>query len=349
MGKANHNLIDKNKRISLLLLFMLTLAFSCKEKKKDATLGQVKDTEKKEIKQPTFEYQEVTGIGKDSLYNRRDNSDIIKVGDTYYVWYSRMDSPITPGYWATLWYATSKDEGHTWQEQGMALGLGEEGTFDSHSVFTPNILVHKGKYYLYYTGVKPTPGNPKGKFEANNTTDITAIGLAVSDNPDGPFKRVENNPVLTISDTPEDFDSYRIDDTSMLVKENKIWLYYKGRSIIHGKKGPKLTEMGVATADSPEGPFVKHEGSILEKGHEVLIWRKGDEILSLASISQSINAAKDGLRFSAKHDSLQNIPKAPGLYRPHLEDGNPEVDAPGWGIAMKGKKGLTYLLRYEIK
>ena len=81
----------------------------------------------------------------------------------------------------------------------------------------------------------------------------------------------------------------------------------------------------------------------------MLIWRKGDEILSLASISQSINAAKDGLRFSAKHDSLQNIPKAPGLYRPHLEDGNPEVDAPGWGIAMKSKKGLTYLLRYEIK
>ena len=102
---SNQFLINKIKSIFLMLLCTLTLVFSCKEKKKDATVAQVQDTEKKEIKKPTFEYQEVTGIGKDSLYNRRDNSDIIKVGDTYYVWYSRMDSPITSGYWATLWYA----------------------------------------------------------------------------------------------------------------------------------------------------------------------------------------------------------------------------------------------------
>jgi len=92
------------------------------------------------------------------LFNRRDNSDIIKVGDKYYVWYTRMDSPVTPGYWGTIWYATSEDEGYTWTEKGMALGTGDEGTFDGHAVFTPNILAYKGKFYLYYTGVKtPLP------------------------------------------------------------------------------------------------------------------------------------------------------------------------------------------------
>lgn len=54
-----------------------------------------------------FSYQDITGIGKDSIYNRRDNSDVIKVGNTYYVWYTRMDSPVTAGYWGTIWYATS--------------------------------------------------------------------------------------------------------------------------------------------------------------------------------------------------------------------------------------------------
>jgi len=309
--------MNKLKSIPLAIICILTLTYSCKEKKKDDTV--VQGTEKKEITKPIFEYQEVTGIGKDSIYNRRDNSDIIKIGDTYYIWYTRMNSPITSGYWGTIWYATSKDEGYTWTEQGMALGLGEEGAFDSHSVFTPNILAYKGKYYLYYTGVKPTPGNPDKKFENNTETDITALGLAVANSPDGPFKRVENNPILTVSETPEDFDSYRIDDTSMLVKDHKVWMYYKGRSIIHGAEGPKLTEMGVAT------------------------------ILSLASISQSINSAKDGLHFSIKNDSLQDIPRAPGLYRPHLEEGNPEVGIPGWGIALKGKKGLVYFDRYEIK
>lgn len=331
-----------NVCVLITLLFLASCNFKNKEK---VTVA------KNKTKAPTteFTYQQVSGIGLDSLYNRRDNSDIIKVGDTYYVWYSRMDSPITSGYWATIWYATSKDEGHSWQEQGMALGLGEKGQFDSHSVFTPNILAYKDTYYLYYTGVKPTPGNLKGEFEGNHTTDITAIGLAVSDSPDGPFKRVENNPVLSISQTPEDFDSYRIDDASLLVKDNKIWLYYKGRSIILGAEGPKLTEMNVAYSDHPEGPFIKHEGSLLDKSHEVLIWEKDKGVASLASISKTINFAKDGKHFSILVDSLTNIPKAPGLYRPDLEGSNLNAITPGWGIAMKVKKGEAYLVRFEMK
>ena len=38
---------------------------------------------------------------------RRDPSDVIKVGDLFYVWYSK--GKISPGYDATLWYATSPD------------------------------------------------------------------------------------------------------------------------------------------------------------------------------------------------------------------------------------------------
>lgn len=326
-----------------IILISACLWYACS----DNPSKRIKTEEAKSTETVTFSYSDVTGIGIDSVYNRRDPSDVIKVDNKYYVWYSRMDSPITSGYWATIWYATSEDEGHTWQEQGMALGLGKEGAFDSHSVFTPNILAYEGKYYLYYTAVKPTPENPDKKFENNITNDFTAIGVAVADSPDGPFKRVPNNPIIAYSETLSDFDSYRVDDASMLVRDNKIWLYYKGRCIEHGKDGPKLTEMGVAMADTPEGPFVK-KGTLLDKGHEVLIWKEGKGIACLASISQSINYADDGLQFNMQYDSLQDIPKAPGLYRPHLEDGNPNTAIPGWGIAMKGSKGLTYLLRYEI-
>ncbi|MDX2430793.1 MAG: family 43 glycosylhydrolase, partial [Bacteroides sp.] len=296
----------------------------------------------------SFSYTEISGIGKDTLYNRRDNSDIIKVGNTYYVWYTRMDSPITPGYWGTIWYATSEDEGFTWKEQGMALGTGKEGAFDSHAVFTPNILAYEGKYYLYYTGVKPTPGNPNKEFEANSTTDITAIGLAVADSPDGPFIRIQDNPVLAISEDSAAFDSFRIDDASLLVREERIWLYYKGRSRIHGKKGPGLTQMGVAYADKPEEPYIKHEGPLLDKSHEVLIWSRDAGVASLASINKSINFARDGIEFQAIQTELSNIPKAPGLYRPELEDGNANGKSPGWGISMVQKKGLAYLLRFEM-
>jgi hypothetical protein len=297
----------------------------------------------------SFTYSDVLGIGKDAQDNRRDPSDIIKVGGKYYIYYTKMISPQTSGYWGTIWYATSEDEGYTWQEQGMAIGLGEEGTFDSHSVFTPNILSYKEKYYLYYTAVQPTPGNANGEFEGNSTNDFTAIGLAVAESPDGPFTKVENNPVLTISKDSADFDSYRIDDAALLVKDSKIWLYYKGRSIIYGKTGPRHTKMGVAFAENPEGPFMKHHEPIIDKGHEVLIWSQNGGIASLASLSKSIHFAKDGLHFTAFQENLSNIPMAPGLYRPELEEGNVIQKFPGWGISMVQKKGVAYLVRFEMR
>ncbi len=312
------------------------------------------NSEKEENKQEekletvSFSYSEVTGIGKDPVYNRRDPSDIIKVGNKYYVWYTRMDSPVRAGYWGTIWYATSEDEGYTWQEQGMALGLGAEGKFDSHSVFTPNILAHSGKYYLYYTAVQPTPGNADKAFENNSTNDFTAIGLAVADSPDGPFERIANNPILEVAVDTTAFDSYRIDDASLLVKEGEIWMYYKGRCYIDGKEGPRRTKMGVAIAAHPAGPYQKHDGPILDHSHEVLIWLKNGGVASLASINSSINLASDGINFAPIQQNLSHIPTAPGLYRPHLGNGNPTNEIPGWGISMKQSKGEAYLLRYEI-
>lgn len=306
-------------------------------------VNNVKPTEK-----VSFSYSEVEGIGKDPVYNRRDPSDIIKVGNKYYIWYTRMDKPNRSGYWGTIWYATSEDEGHTWQEQGMALGLGAEGTFDSHSVFTPNILAYKGKYYMYYTGVQPTPGNPDKKFEGNSTNDFTGIGVAVADSVDGPFKRIPNNLVIAHSEVSSDFDSYRVDDASILIRDGKIWLYYKGRCIEYGKEGPKHTQMGVAMANQPEGPFIKHVTPLIEKGHEVLIWNQNGGVASLASLSKSIHWAKDGLGFSPLAENLTSIPMAPGLYRPHLENGNKASQIPGWGICMRQSKGEAHLFRYEI-
>ena len=50
---------------------------------------------------------------------------------------------------ADIWYATSRD-GFNWEECGPAVQRGQAGSFDDRSAFTPDILVHNGKYYLYY-------------------------------------------------------------------------------------------------------------------------------------------------------------------------------------------------------
>lgn len=76
--------------------------------------------------------------------NRRDPSDIIKVGDTWHIWYSRMKTEERSGYDASVWHATSIDEGKTWTEQSEAIPRGTGNDWDVTSTFTPNILYYEG-------------------------------------------------------------------------------------------------------------------------------------------------------------------------------------------------------------
>ena len=109
----------------------------------------------------TFTYTAIPALTRGNTnIIRRDNSDIIKVGSTYYVWYSYRRSDTvgyagdkgTSGYYADIWYATSED-GYEWTEKGLAVGKGGAGEWDEQSVFTPGVLAKDGRYYIYYTAV----------------------------------------------------------------------------------------------------------------------------------------------------------------------------------------------------
>jgi predicted GH43/DUF377 family glycosyl hydrolase len=196
------------------------------------------------INEVIFSYQELKGLEPENGVCRRDPSDVIQVDGTYYLWYTKTEKQYS-GYDASIWYASSND-GKTWVERGEALGRGAIGGWDEHSVFTPNILKAMGKYYLFYTGVKPTDGNLDGKFENNSINDITSIGSAEANHPDSLFVRISPDPVLKISERADDFDSYRVDDACLIFKDNKYLLYYKGRSRKQSEEGPRHTKLGVA-------------------------------------------------------------------------------------------------------
>jgi len=322
------------------------------------------DIELPEFRNKSFSFQELAGknadgsrgIGEQKGATRRDPSDVIKVNGTYYVWYSKVihaevdekeKSLKHSGYVATIWYATSKDKGHTWKEQGKALDVGSEGSFDAQAVFTPNILEYKNKYYLYYTGVKHTPG--LDHFENNSTNDFTNIGVAVAHSPGGPFRRISVDPILPYNPDGTSFDSYRVDDASLLIRNGKIWLYYKGRNLADGRSGPAQTKMGVAFADKPKGPYNKYEGNpILDKSHEVFIWAHREGVAAYASISKTLEYAMDGLDFKSQKAGIKTVPKpnAPGAYREELT-GHVEY-GPGvkWGISMRHGPN-PHLVRWE--
>jgi beta-xylosidase len=335
--------MKKNYYSSLLLLFLLsTHSIIAQEANTPFSGGE-------------FKFSEVSGIGYEAGVTRRDPSDVIKVGETYYLYYTKIPDA-QPEYWgagywgASVWCAKSEDEGFTWTEVGQMLDVGENGKWDSQAVFTPNIFFADGKYYLYYTGVKPTPGNPKGEFENNNISDITAIGVAVADSPTGPFKRINQEPILKVSVEPEKFDSYRVDDAALLYRNGLYWMYYKGRSLLGGSGGPAHTSMGVAYAKHPEGPYTKFGKEILERSHEVFIWPQGTGVAALASLSETFEYAPDGIDFMSNklNIKVQERAVAPGGFRPDLTD--PVVVGEGlkWGISMIHNKHECYLVRFEL-
>jgi len=307
---------------------------------------------KKYFSEKEFQFQLVDGIGFEEGVTRRDPSDVIKVGDTYYVYYTKVYGR-SPGYWGTVWVAVSEDEGYTWTEVGEVLGTGAKGKWDSQAVFTPNIMEEDGTFYLYYTAVQPTPTNKNGEFENNSITDYTAIGVAMADNPLGPFDRYSKNPILTISKDRELFDSYRVDDAVLLKKNGKFRLYYKGRKYSDGNSGPLHTKMGVAFADSPTGPFEKYrDNPILNKSHEVFLWKQNSGIACLASLSSTFEYAPDGLDFTSSLAAVkipgEQRPKAPGAFRPELT-GLPPQNELSWGISMIHNGANCYLVRWELK
>lgn len=318
--------------------------------------------EKPGISSLEFSFKPIKALKRTRGVIRRDPSDVIKVDDTYYVYYTKVVKKDLPkikrnlrssGYPGVLYYATSKDS-YKWTEQGEILGLGKKGTWDSFGIFTPAILKHGDKYWLYYTGVQPTPGREDGKFENNARNDYTAIGVAVSDSPAGPFKRLNDKPILKVGKDRQAFDSYRVDDACMLMRDGKVWMYYKGRSASKGRSGPRSTKMGVAVADKPEGPFTKmNDGKyIQDSGHEVQIFKYGKAgVMSIVSSTgpnkRTLQYAADGLNLEVLLRDLKKMPHAPGLYRPELTDHDAGKGLPKWGISMIYSN--PHLVRYECK
>lgn len=281
----------------------------------------------------------LTGIGPEKNVSRRDPSDVIKVGDLYYVWYSR--GPVRPGYNATVWCATSPD-GVNWTEIGEAVAKGAAGAWDEASVFTPNILVAEGKYWLFFTGIsKNMKVRPDSK-----------IGMAVSDSPEGPWTRLPNNPVLKNSETKTDFDSHLIDDACLIVRDGKYWFYYKGRQL--GKRASQ-TQMGLAIADHPGGPYIRHpENPVIPGNHEVVIWPQGNGVVAMIGkvgpkdIVHTIQYAEDGVNFTKTHD-MPVTPFAGGTYRPEAFTDSHNGEAPTWGVEIGNAGKLHCIQRFDIE
>lgn len=283
-----------------------------------------------------FTYTPILG-GYEEGITRRDPSPVIKVKSLYYVWYSRSTEGPS-GYYADIWYATSTD-GIDWVEQGEAIGKGNIGAWDENGVFTPTILVADGRYYIFYTAV-PKP------FSQENPPTPTAIGIASADSPDGAWGKFCGNPVLKTGSQGR-WDSGRVDDSCLIVRDRKYWLYYKGRQL---GLSPAETKMGLAIADNPTGPYIKHSANpVVSSGHEVCVWPHKDGVAALMAPvgpeGSTVQYSSDGINFAPKARIAP--PSAPGPYRTDSFATVSYGEGITWGICQNHREKRPFLMRFD--
>ena len=253
----------------------------------------------------TFRYSPLPGLGPEPGVTRRDPTAVVHADGCFHAWYTRRaggerdpaNRPRTgreqrwdvAAYdWdlAEIWHATSAD-GVAWCEQGRAVARGPRGAFDERSVFTPGILVWRGRYYLYYQAV----GHPYG------TRTRNVVGMAWADAPVGPWHR-HGEPVLAPGRPGEwlghddsnavtrygAWDGHKVHDPQPLVRGGQVWLYYKGQPMGWGTGGDGGIGWGLATAARPEGPFVKSPlNPVTNSGHETLLFPYREGIAAICA------------------------------------------------------------------
>lgn len=283
-----------------------------------------------------FRYTRLKGFSREPNTSRRDPTKIVRVGDTYYVWYTCRrskgppvglkkatdTSPATDWDLADIWYATSKD-GVTWNERGVAVKRPPKPEIGYRSICTPGVLVWKGKYYLYFQAYSPMVGG-----QAH-----CPVRAAFADSPDGPWTLL-SKPVIEPG-PPGSWDNIKINDPCPIVVNGRIHIYYKGAPIERGDEYV-LRVQGLATADNPRGPFIKSPlNPVINSGHETCMWPWKSGVAALVALDgpekNTIQYAPDGENFRVV-SRIQVPPIAPGPFVPDAFTDNGDGRGFTWSL-----------------
>ena len=123
---------------------------------------------------------------------------------------------------------------------------GKPGAWDDGMCEMCDILKDDGKYYLYY--------------HATGRGESYRVGVAVADNPLGPFVKHGTEPILDLS-FGDGNDRYIACGSILKESTGTYYLFYS----LQQKNDELNYYIGLATADNPLGPFKKFEGNPIMK------------------------------------------------------------------------------------
>jgi hypothetical protein len=214
-------------------------------------------------------------------------------------------------------HAVSENQYGPFEFKDIALPVRGAEYWDGLCTHNPTVHKFENKYYLYYMGntgdgVVPI-GEDKSKEQLNWVhRNNQRIGVAVADNPNGPWKRFDK-PLIEVSEDSLAMDALMTSNPAVTQRpDGGFLMVYKAV----GKKrkmpfGGPVVHLA-ATSDSPAGPFVKHDEPIFVvdgvdfPAEDPYIWYQEGKY---RAIVKNIETTADGKRiFSLVHyDSADGI------------------------------------------
>lgn len=242
----------------------------------------------------------------------------------YHMYYSRW--PRAMGWaWVTdseIAHAVSSSPFGPFTYHDVALPRRGAEFWDGWCTHNPTIHRFDGKYYLYYMGntgngeIVSSPGKPILNWNHRNNQ---RIGVATSDNPNGPWKRVDK-PVMDISSDSAAHDALMTSNPSVCRRPDGGYLMvYKAVGKKHELPQGGPVVHCIATSDSPTGPFTKYDKPIFTfegerfPAEDPYIWYQEGKYRAIVKRIKHI----DGKRvFSLVHyDSMDGFDWKPAKHR----------------------------------
>lgn len=178
-----------------------------------------------------------------------NDPSVIKIGE-HYVMYLTANRTAA-GQNVVPFRAISVDGIHWRIDRKSLLARGRtKKDFDYAKIETPSVIYFRGKYHMYYTGVK------------TDLSGILAIGHAISS--DGiSWEKDSGNPVLAPTGNIKDWNGAQVAEPGAVVFNDKVYLYFAAVGLRGGNGPAAKRTIGLAISD--DGDVFQAPVKVLEQ------------------------------------------------------------------------------------
>jgi Glycosyl hydrolases family 43 len=176
------------------------------------------------------------------------------VGDTVYLYVGHDEAKGNDFFLMKEWLAYSSKDLRHWTAHGTVMKP-TDFKWTVSDAWAAQVVQRNGRFYLYAT------------VQHDDTHPGKAIGVAVADNPLGPFKDARGSALITEGSTPSPYGWSDIDPTVFIDDDGTAWLAWGNPVLYLARLKPNMTELDgpvekIALPNYTEGPWLsKRKGA----------------------------------------------------------------------------------------